>query len=59
MTDRWSPLDRAIYGAEDDEDMDMILDHLDRAANATEADGTKLRPRRPERRRAHDNAGES
>ena len=31
MADRWSPLDRAICGAEDDEEMGMILDHLDRA----------------------------
>jgi hypothetical protein len=31
MADRWSALDRAIYGAEDHEEMEMILDHLDRA----------------------------
>jgi len=32
MIERYSPLDRAIYGAEDDEDMDMILDHLEAAS---------------------------
>lgn len=31
MTERWSPLDRALYGAEDDEEMDMILRHIGRA----------------------------
>lgn len=43
MVDRWSPLDRAIYGAEDDEEMDMILRHLDRAMSEDKADG----PARP------------
>jgi len=38
MADRWSPDDRAIYGAEDDEEMDMILDHLDRAMADTKSD---------------------
>jgi len=44
MVDRWSPLDRAIYGAEDDEEMDMILRHLDRAMSDAKADGS-TRPR--------------
>ena len=38
MADRWSPLDRAIYGAEDDEEMEMILDYLDRATADTMSD---------------------
>jgi hypothetical protein len=38
MVDRWSPLDGAIYGAEDDEEMDMILRHLDRAMSEDKAD---------------------
>lgn len=42
MVDRWSPLDRAIYGAEDDEEMDMILRHLDRAMSEDKADGAAL-----------------
>ncbi|MDW4572671.1 hypothetical protein R8Z57_07760 [Microbacterium sp. M3] len=31
MDDRYSPSDRQIYGAEDDFEMDMILDAMDRA----------------------------
>lgn len=37
MVDRWSPLDRAIYGAEADEEMDMILRHLDHAMSDDKA----------------------
>jgi hypothetical protein len=43
MVDRWSPLDRAIYGAEDDDEMDMILRHIDQAMSDDEAHG----PARP------------
>lgn len=39
MVDRWSPLERAIYGAEDDEEMDMILRHLDQAMSDAKSDG--------------------
>ncbi len=38
MADRLSPLDRAIYGAEDDEELEMIVDHLDRAMADTKSD---------------------
>lgn len=42
MADRWSPLDRAIYGAEDDEEMEMILDQLDKAmADARPVDAAR------------------
>jgi hypothetical protein len=54
MADRWSPDDRAIYGAEDDEEMDMILDHLDRAMADTKSDDAE-RPRGQSDRRGESN----
>ncbi len=54
MADRWSPLDRAIYGAEDDEEMEMILDYLDRAMADTKSDDEE-RPRGQSERRGADN----
>jgi hypothetical protein len=37
MTDRYDPSDRQIYGAEDDDEMDMILDYIDAALKDTAA----------------------
>ena len=54
MTDQWSPFDRAIYGAEDDEEMDMILDFLDRAMADSKSDEEE-RPRGQSERRGADN----
>lgn len=31
VVDRYDPLDRLVYGAMDDDEMDMILDAVDRA----------------------------
>lgn len=50
MADRWSPLDRAIYGAEDDEEMDMIFDHLDRTMAGTRPDDAQPPGRESESR---------
>ena len=57
MTEQWSPPDRAIYGAEDDEDMNMILDYLERAVAAPEANDGRITQGRPKHIREDDDPG--